>query len=192
LIGFALVAALTAGAALATAPVQVKRLPGVVLPTALADPDLRTLQEGAEAGRIDPGKLPMVELATLDLRKGFVPGVASVEFRIPSNVSPEDNEVTFDRLAGDFSSHAKVLFQAPAAGTYFFDFAVKGHAGPDGAQRTLVLENIGFPAQTRTLKVGDQHAMYVFKAAAPGPMLMVLESKNTSWTFRSLTISQLK
>jgi hypothetical protein len=195
LIGVALVACLAAHAAGAAAPpMQVKILPGMrPVPAVPAAPDrLQVLREAVEAGRLDLRDGTLVELARLDLRKGFVDGVASLEFHFPSNVSPQDNAVTFERLAGDFPSRTKLLFRAPAAGVYFFDFAVTGHSGPDAGERLLMLDNIGSPVQSRALKVGEQRAMYILEASAPGPMLMVLQSKSSNWTFRSVTISQLK
>jgi hypothetical protein len=195
LIGVALAACLAAGAAGAAGPaMQVKILPGLrpAVPEVPVDPDRLGVLGEVEAGRVDLRNITMGELARLDLRKGFVDGVASIEFRFASNVSPEENLVEFERFAGDVTSHAKLLFHAPAAGFYVFDFAVTGHAPPDAGPRALTLENIGSKVQSRLLKVGDQRVLYVIEAKAPGPMLMVLQSTSSSWAFRSVAISQLR
>lgn len=196
MIGVALAASLAAGVAIASAPVmEVKRLPAVrpATPAVAVAPDRLQLLREVEAGRVELRDITLGEPVRLDLRKGFVDGVASIEFDFASNVSPADNTVTFERLAGDLPSRARLNFRAPAAGVYFVDVGVTGHAGHGGeGERTITLENLGSPVQAQALKVGPHRAMYIVEASAPGPMLMVLQSKSSAWTFRSLEISQLK
>ena len=197
LLGVAFAASLAAGAAMAAAPppVQVKRLPAVrpITPAVAVAPDRLQLLREVEAGRVELRDITLGEPVRLDLRKGFVDGVASIEFDYAANVSPADNTVTFERLAGDHPSRARINFRAPAAGIYIVDVGVTGHAGHGGeGERTITLENLGAPVQAQALKVGPHRAMYFVEASAPGPMLMVVQSKSSAWTFRSVEISQLK
>lgn len=128
-----------------------------------------------------------------------VSGDNTLDFWQPYQVSPSANAASFasSKYFGTSYAYAYywqvglvVTFKAPADGTYIFDIAGALTGGPTTTNAHL--DGYFNSIATSQVSPQDKHIILVAQNVKAGPAYYRVSVEDASWTFTSVTISQLK
>jgi hypothetical protein len=182
----------TAGAKPPGNLLQVQRLPTVV-PSADVE-RLRVVQEAA-AGKLEVRDLSVLgDPVHLDVRRAIVGDEARLSFECAYMVVPADNKADFVNLPGQ-TPRLRIEFKAPAPGMYVVEAVVRsgtdhGSGVPAGAVEMVYM---GGTKQTSLLSYGKETRLGLFvDATSAGWQTVILQSRDSPWSFRSADISRFR